>query len=420
MTAVSAPPLPASADTSPTNHNGAKLRTCMLAACPFPANHGTPGSIREMAEALSDGGHDVHIVTYHFGEKVDVRGPKIHRIANWTNESQVRVGPTRYRPLYDLQMVFKTLQVIRKERPDVLHAHGYEAGLAAWLCRLVTGIPVVFSWHCTMGDELPTYNSMPKWLAVGLARMLDATVPRLGDRCIPHSANIEKFLHGMGLKGRTTPIIYKGIKLDNPVESDPAEIRNRYGLGDSPVVLYAGIMDRFQRLDLLMEAMKHVAQSIPDAKLLLVQTIHHERHLARVREEIAAAGISDRVAITEPLELDGVRQCIPTCDVAVVPRPQSPGFPIKILNYLAAKRGIVLFRSSSGGLEHSEHAWLAEPDSAEALGDGIVHLLRDPALRERLGHNGFDYIREHRDRKVTAGKIADVYHEAIALKRRSR
>src|SRR5947208_3318527 len=60
-----------------------KLKICMLAACPFPANHGTPGSIREMAEAITELGHEVHIVTYHFGEDIPVRGPRVHRIAPW-------------------------------------------------------------------------------------------------------------------------------------------------------------------------------------------------------------------------------------------------------------------------------------------------------------------------------------------------
>ena len=30
-----------------------QFRFCMLAACPFPANHGTPGSIREMSEGIA-------------------------------------------------------------------------------------------------------------------------------------------------------------------------------------------------------------------------------------------------------------------------------------------------------------------------------------------------------------------------------
>ena len=39
----------------------------MVAACPFPGNHGSPASIREMSMALADLGHNIHIVTYPMG-----------------------------------------------------------------------------------------------------------------------------------------------------------------------------------------------------------------------------------------------------------------------------------------------------------------------------------------------------------------
>jgi hypothetical protein len=49
------------------------LNIAMVAACPFPANHGSPASIREMAEAVAARGHRVHVVTYHFGDAMPVK-----------------------------------------------------------------------------------------------------------------------------------------------------------------------------------------------------------------------------------------------------------------------------------------------------------------------------------------------------------
>ena len=178
-----------------------RLKVCVLAACPFPANHGTPGSIREMSEAVADLGHEVHIVTYHIGEPIPLKGPILHRIPRLTGESAVVVGPTIRRPLYDLQMVLTALAVIRDHRPQLIHAHGYEAGLVAWLCRLATGLPVLYSGHNTMSDELPSYGFIrPAALARGLARLLDVTVPRMANRCLPHSANMDRFLASVGLR----------------------------------------------------------------------------------------------------------------------------------------------------------------------------------------------------------------------------
>ena len=41
----------------------------MLVPCPFPANHGTPGAIRELCGALGERGHKVEIVTYPLCEE---------------------------------------------------------------------------------------------------------------------------------------------------------------------------------------------------------------------------------------------------------------------------------------------------------------------------------------------------------------
>jgi glycosyltransferase involved in cell wall biosynthesis len=393
-----------------------RLKICTLAACPFPANHGTPGSIREMAEAIADRGHEVHIVTYHFGEDIPVRGPTVHRIPSLTSESKVVVGPTSRRPVYDLLMIFKTLEVIRQHRPHLIHAHGYEAALVAWVCRMLTGLPVVYSGHNTMGDELPSYNFIrPRWAAVALARTLDVVVPRLADRCLPHSANMVRFFHGMGLRARTDAAVPFGIDLERLGQGNGAAVRARYGLGDAPVVLYAGVLDEFQRLDLLLEAMSSISQDEPRARLLIVVTIPSDKHLTNLRARIDALGLGDRVVLTEPQPLSAIPDVLAACDVAVVPRPQAPGFPIKLLNYMAAKRPCVLFASSaSTGLVHRHNAYLVEPDTGEALGQGILTLLRDPALRQRLGAQGQHFVRERHDRRLIAQQVCATYYRVLA------
>jgi glycosyltransferase involved in cell wall biosynthesis len=396
--------------------NDAPLKICMLAACPFPANHGTPGSIREMAEAISERGHDVHLVTYHMGEEISVDGPRIHRIAPLTDERGVVVGPTVRRPLYDLQMVFKSIEVIRQYDIDLIHAHGYEAALVAWLARMATGVPVVCSAHNTMSDELPSYKFIrPRWVASALGAALDAFVPRIGDRTIPHSANIERFYVAKGLRSRTESVIYKGIKLDHLSVADGTRVRQEYRLGNGPTMLYAGVMNEFQRLDMLLEAMARVIWIEPTARLLLVVTIPSERHLAVVREYAAKLGIADKVILTDPQSLARMPEFLAASDVTVVPRPQSPGFPIKILNYMAARKPCVLFASSAGGLTHGENAYLVESDTVAALAEAILELIRDVELRERLAQSGLEFVRRHRDRRLTARQVCAAYRRTLKL-----
>jgi glycosyltransferase involved in cell wall biosynthesis len=343
-----------------------KLKVCVLAACPFPANHGTPGSIRELCEATAARGHEVHVVAYHLGQDLPLRGVHLHRIPDWTGEKTIKVGPTKYRPLYDFQMIFTAMRVIRQYKLDLIHAHGYEAGLVAACCRPFVRRPVLYSAHNRMGDELASYNFFKsKRFANGLAWVLDRTVPRVGDRCIPHSVNLQEFLVARGLAERSEPVLNFGIDFEHQPRGNRERLRRECGLTDEPIVLYSGVIDQFQRLDLLIGGMAAVLKRFPRAKLLILANIHNPTHEEAIRKQAAALGIGGSIILKTPTDMEMGLRLLSICDVAVVPRPVTPGFPIKLLNYMAAQRPCVIFASSASGVSHGDNIWLAREDTAE-------------------------------------------------------
>jgi glycosyltransferase involved in cell wall biosynthesis len=363
-----------------------------------------------LAEATAERGHDVHVVTYHLGEKMPVGRVRLHRIPNLTRENRIIVGPTIYRPLYDFQMIFTAIRAIRRYNLDLIHAHGYESALVAACCRPFVRRPVLYSAHNRMGDELASYDFFPsKRLANGLAYCLDHVVPRIGDRCIPHSVNLQQFLLSLGLAARSEPVLNFGIDVHRLPAFDHDEFRHKLGLSDVPIVLYTGVMDHFQRLDLLLGAMVHVLRRWPRAKLLLLANVPNVKHEQAILDEAMRLGIAHAVVVTTPTSLEKTRRLIAICDVAVVPRPCAPGFPIKLLNYMAARRPCVLYSSSASGISHGEHAWLAGEDSSHSLAKGIIRVLSDPGLAGRLAAGGHRFVRERHDRRKIAGQLCQAY-----------
>src|SRR5713226_7574082 len=98
--------------------NGAKgYSIAMIAACPFPANHGSAASIREMSDTLSEMGHAVHIVTYPTGQQdIVVRHAKVHRTGPFRPETNAKVGPSREKFLLNFKLLRLLCGVIRRER----------------------------------------------------------------------------------------------------------------------------------------------------------------------------------------------------------------------------------------------------------------------------------------------------------------
>ena len=327
------------------------LNIAMVAACPFPTSQGSQVLIRELSETLARRGHRVHVVTYHFGEDQDCRGVKIHRIPQIFPYRKFRSGPEIRKPILDLLLARKLDQVVREEKIQIIHAHNYEAPLAAVPARALRKVPLVYHSHNTMSDEFYTYFRLkfPQFLARFAAHIMDKTIP-------------------------------PGIEFGPLPQPNPA-LRRVLNLGDGPLILYVGNLDGYQRLDLLIRALRITFASHPDAKFVLL-TGSDVRPFRRV---LLDSGLDDRTVIFERLSFQQIKEICALGTIAVNTRISWSGFPIKLLNYMAAGLPVVAFSGSAAPVEHGVTGILVPPQDIEAFAAAMLKLLDDQDLCSRMG-----------------------------------
>ncbi|MDD5434622.1 MAG: glycosyltransferase family 4 protein [Nitrospira sp.] len=388
------------------------LSVAMVVASPFPANHGTPGSIKEMVDSLRNLGHNIHIVTYNQGEKqINIEGVTIHRIQFPGFRRDVRVGPTLDKPFLDLLLTHKLLQVVRRENIDIVHAHNYEGLLTAVVARTFIKKPVIYHAVNTMSDELPSYNFIrPRPLAVALARMLDKRVPTRADHLIAISSELKDFLVQGGVLREKISRIPIGVNGEIFLSGNGQKIRNMYGIGRRPLVLYTGLLNSFQRLDCLVLAMGRVVAEVPDAVLMIVPNLVNPKELNALKDLIKQTMLMKNVIITERASFLDIPDYLSAADVTTLPRPHTPGVPVKLLNYMAAGKPIVCFSGSAKGLRDMESAIVVPDHDCAAFGDGITALLKDEELRRFLGKGARELFFREFDWKNVARKIDGLYN----------
>lgn len=392
----------------------------MVAACPFPANHGTPGLIRETAQALAARGHEIHVVTYPMGQPLDTQGLKVHRTVPLFASRKITVGPTYYKPILDLALAFKLQEVVRKHRISIIHAHNYEGALAGYVAKKITRRPLLYHAVNTMSDELPSYGFLrPRFLAVGLARALDAAVPRMADHVIAISTELREFLLHRGLNPQTVSFIPAGVDPGMFENKDPNQMRFRYRIGDRPLVVYTGTLDRFQRIDLLLRAMRRVLEQVSDAVLLLASNIVKDWDQRALEDLASQLGIRSNVIFSGERPLEEMPYFIAAADVVVLPRPSCPGFPVKLLNYMAASKPIVCYAGSAKGLRDQAEALVVQDNDWEGFGRAILRLLQDRRLAADLGAQARQAMGLRFDWSVLAQQIEEVY-EAVLDSRKGR
>jgi 1,2-diacylglycerol 3-alpha-glucosyltransferase len=387
----------------------------MVAACPFPVNYGSPGAIRELAETLSEMGHKIHIVTYPEGDDLPIGNARLHRVGRIDTRQQTQAGPSARKLWIDLLLVIKLCRVIWTEKIEIIHAHNYEGGLAGVIAKFCTGKPLVYNAVNLMADELDTYGVIkPAFLAKWLAWALDAFIPIFPDHIITVTQELYDWFVRRGVKSDRLTLVPCGVRPELFAKADPSELLNKYEVGSRPVVMYTGINSAFQRVDYLLRAFTIVLKSEPSALLMIVSPLSNEPNCAANVALANSLGISQNVIFVGPHTLDELPDYLAMASVTVVPRPECPGHPIKLLNYMMAARPIVCFAGAAKGVSHLYDAFIIPDHDWEKMGDAIVTLIRDPALAKRLGAQAQETVLNNFDWRILAKKVELIYAGLLA------
>lgn len=376
----------------------------MVAACPFPSLRGSQVLIRELAESLANAGHSVHVVTYPTAQHmVPVQRIAIHRVVKvpglWT------ARPFGWQKIVlDLLLVWQLLRVVRSEKIEVIHAHNVEAPLIAYLVRFLTGVPVVYHAHNALSDELPCYFSRApmRRAARRLGSFLDRRISGWADYSIALSDRLAAFLAVRGGSGKVDvipPAVSPLMKVRRP--------RPRVSRGFA--VVYAGNLDPYQDIDLLLAGFERVSSAEPAARLILVT--HKGAHPETEQRAAALArrpGVSVRVVNTFAAAVRELSQA----DVLVCPRGSWSGFPIKVLNYMALGPPIVHARASAHALTDGTTALLFADNDPIAFARSILRL-RDPALAQQLGRQARAVVLDQYSWPRLLPRILSVYGRIV-------
>ena len=396
--------------------NGAeRYSIAMVAACPFPANRGSAASIREMSDTLSQMGHAVHIVTYPMGQKdIVVRHAKVHRTGPFRPETDAKVGPSREKFLRDLALLRLLHRVIQRERIDIIHAHNYEGALIGMMAKWITGRPLLYNAVNLMSDELAGYGFIrPAWLAHAIAHGLDWFVPIFPDHITAVSPELKQWFVERGTAERKVDMIPAGIVPELFDSADPEKLRRRHRINGRAIVMYTGVLNAFQRIDYLLRAFAVVSKQLPDALLMMVSPLVSESHRREHKKLADQLGISDAIMWIAPHSLDDLPSYLALASVTVISRPECPGHPVKLLNYMLAGKPIVCFEGAAKGLRHLHDAFIVPNHDCEALGKGIITLLKDRALAAKLGANARTTVLDNFDWRRICERIERIYDRLL-------
>jgi glycosyltransferase involved in cell wall biosynthesis len=170
-----------------------------------------------------------------------------------------------------------------------------------------------------------------------------------------------------------------------------ASVRKQLGfLAEDVVFGFVGSFMAFHGAVVLAKSFVEVAQTCPNARLLLVGDGDERPKAARILRELLKGG---RVKMAGRVSPSDVPSYVAACDVLVSPHVPFEegkpfhGSPTKLFEYMAAGRAIVAscLGQIADVLEHERTALLVEPGNPAELTAALLRVAGDDDLRRSLG-----------------------------------
>ena len=326
--------------------NRRAYRVLMIAPTSFFADYGCHVRILEEARVLQRLGHHVTIATYHNGSVVP--GLDIRRTLSIPWRRDYVVGSSRHKIAFDALLGLKTLQVLSRERFDVVHAHLHEGALIGLVVGRLFGRPVVFDFQGSMTSEMLDHHFLKRQgMIYGLLRRLETWIDRRAPVILTSTANAQRLLIAeFGCRPERVRSLPDCVDTEmfRPVaaydSADRAALRSELGIPlNRKLIVYLGLLAEYQGTGLLLEAMQRVIRERQDVHLLLMGF----PNLDQYAQKAESLGISDYTTLTGRIPYENAPAYLALGDFAVAPKLSLTEGAGKLLNYMAVGLPVVAF-----------------------------------------------------------------------------
>ncbi|MFT4086056.1 MAG: glycosyltransferase family 4 protein [Gordonia sp. (in: high G+C Gram-positive bacteria)] len=192
-----------------------------------------------------------------------------------------------------------------------------------------------------------------------------------------------------------------GVDVDRFAPDPEARLmlRDRYGIGDAPVILCLSRLVPRKGQDVLIKALPEIAAFVPGVRLVIVGGGPYGD---RLRELAAKSGMAESIMFTGTVPADELPMHHAMADVFAMPtRTRGGGLDVEGLGIVfleASASGVPVVAGDSGGapetVRQGETGTVVDGRDVEEVAAAIISILLDPETAAAMGEAGRAWTRE--------------------------
>lgn len=354
-----------------------------------------------MSKALRDFGAEVSVICPKFGvDSLDdevLEGIRIHRYTNTFSDGTVQGYLREYANAFVKTALLVARLLWRGERPDVVHvANPPDIFWPLALCLRMLGVAFIFDEHDLSPQAYQSRFGKDE-ASAGLLFKAQVWCQRLSYRFADGIISTNESYRASALNADRTYAAKIFVVRNGPDTRsfrtclpNPA-LKN----GHKYLAAYIGVMAVQDGVEYVIRALDELVNK-RGYQDLIVYLIGKGDDWQRLKDLTDELGLGSHCVFTGRIPDEPALEILSTADVALSPDPKSPLNDVstmtKIMEYMALGKPIVSFDLKETRFSAGESALYVENNDATAFADGILRILEDADLSERMAGLGVERV----------------------------
>jgi D-inositol-3-phosphate glycosyltransferase len=372
--------------------------------------------VRELSSALANAGVDCDVYT----RACEAGLPDVVEVEPGLRVHNVLAGPCEPVAKEQLpELVEEFTSGVRRRMeafavPGLIHANYWLSGVAGHSLKHDLNLPLVSTFHTLARVKAETCGDEPEQRAKAEAQVIGCSDAILASTT-EERAQLERLY---GAPSERVEIVAPGVDHHTFSPGPRDASRAVLGLGDGPVLLFVGRIQRLKGADVAVRALAHLGdEGYPAASLVIVggpSGPDGEAELARLHELVDEYSLGGRVRFVPAEPHDHLATYYRAADACLVPS-RSESFGLVALE--AAACGTPVVAAAVGGLrslvDHAQTGFLVEGRDPAAYAAFVGEILDNPRLASEMSRNAVASAHGYRW-SMTAARLRRVYADLAA------
>ncbi|MFY8213591.1 MAG: glycosyltransferase [Flavobacterium sp.] len=303
--------------------------------------------------------------------------------------------------LSDLKSIYSTYKIIKKERPDIIHAHSAKGGVIGRIAGMVLGIKTIYTPQAF--SYLSSQNKTKRFLFLCIERLL---ANKSGLLLASSASEQQRAINEVNYKNTNTAIFPNSI---DPIELiQPITINKTW---PDEYICTVGRPSYQKNIEMMIKAL-HQVRHTNKIHLVIMGVGHHVGQLESVKNLIKKLELTSAVTLLDWTARTDVFNIISKSKF-YLSTARYEGMPYAVIESLALSKPCVVTDCDGNRdlIRDGYNGYVVNQNDVEAFAEKVNTLLQDDQLCQAFAQNAQQSFNDHYNIKHNIKNLEAIYNE---------